>query len=88
MKKIICIVVAIMLVMSIVACDSSPADIVHIESKCYSGCYTLLDWHEENGVISVLTAEEGCLIFDEDDPVCYIFLFYGEECEYCKYQNR
>lgn len=89
MKKIICVViVAIMLAMLITACGSAPSDIVHIESRRYSGCYTLIDWNEENGVIDVVTKEEGRLIFDEDECVGYMFLFAGEKCEYCKYPDR
>lgn len=88
MKKIITIVIAVLLMLSVTACGQPPYDRVHIDSYSYSGCYTVKGWNEEAGRIEIDTKEEGVIILDEENPGSYCFLERGEECQYCKDENE
>ncbi len=88
MKKFIAVVLAVVLmVLALTACGNMSVGLgnyeynkVHIDTRHYSGCFTVVKWYDNANGIEVLTKEAGSMYLAEGT---YILLSGDEPCPFC-----
>lgn len=87
MKKLLCIIIAVTLLIVLVGCGNMSMGLgnytyekVHIDTYHYSGCLTVEKWYDASTGIEVLTKEAGSIFLSEGS---YTLLEGDKECPFC-----
>ena len=88
MKKVFCIVLAIMIAVGcLTGCGNMSMGLgnfsykkIHIDTHHYSGCLTIIKWYENGSGVEVLTKEAGSVFASEGT---YILLSGDSGCPFC-----
>ena len=89
MKKICLLLAFAILVMMLCACGNQSIGFgnftfkkVHIDTYHFSGCYTIVKWHDNESGIEVETEEVGSIFLSEGT-----YILVEDKCPICDYNG-
>lgn len=88
MKKLITVIITIMLLVAMLTgCGNESWGLgnftfekIHVDTYHYSGCFTVVNWHDNETGIEVKTKEAGSMYLSEGT---YILLEGDKGCPFC-----
>ena len=85
MKKIISIFTVLVLVAMLCACGNMSLGLgsytfkkVHVDTPNHSGCFNIVNWHDNERGIEVKTEEAGSMYFSEGT-----YILISDRCPFC-----
>lgn len=86
MKKILCLILVVLMICGLCACNKSYGfgnyefKKVHIDTHNYSGCFTVKKWYESETGVEVKTEEAGSMFLAEGT-----YFLIGDDCPFCNH---
>lgn len=88
MKKIIAVIMVLVLMSTLCACNMSMGfgnfefNKVHIDTYNYSGCFTIIKWYDNSTGIEVKTKEAGSMYLSEGT-----YFLISDVCPFCNHKK-